>query len=140
MRTFVSALISTAFCLPCAALADEITSLHPEQAYPDNAAPASQDRYAGFVEDIQKKLHENGFDAGPVNGVFDSKTQAALAQFQLSRTLPVSGMLDERTLAELGVAPPPSETAAASEPPPSEPASASAEPSSSTGPSSEPSR
>lgn len=41
--------------------------------------------------------------AGPVNGDFDGKTQAALAQFQLSRDLPASGQLDDRTAAELGV-------------------------------------
>lgn len=44
-----------------------------------------------------------GFDAGPVNGDFGHKTQAALAQLQLSRTLPASGPLDDETLAELGV-------------------------------------
>ena len=44
-----------------------------------------------------------GSDWDPVNGDFGSKTQTALGQFQRSRTLPASGMLDARTLAELGV-------------------------------------
>jgi peptidoglycan hydrolase-like protein with peptidoglycan-binding domain len=52
---------------------------------------------------VQQKLHEQGFDAGPVNGDFGAKTQAALTQFQLSRALPASGMLDEETLAALGL-------------------------------------
>lgn len=52
---------------------------------------------------MQEKLRELGFDAGPVNGDFGSKTQAALAQFQLSRAIPASGQLDDQTLAELGV-------------------------------------
>lgn len=37
---------------------------------------------------------------------FGHKTQAALAQFQLSRAIPAGGQLDEKTLSELGVARP----------------------------------
>jgi peptidoglycan hydrolase-like protein with peptidoglycan-binding domain len=59
--------------------------------------------YNAFYQRVQEKLHEQGFDAGPFNGDFGSKTQAALGQFQLSRTLPASGQLDDQTLAELGV-------------------------------------
>ena len=40
--------------------------------------------YAEFNKRVQQKLQELGFDAGPVNGDFGSKTQAALAQFQLA--------------------------------------------------------
>ena len=43
------------------------------------------------------------FDAGPVNGDWNERTQAALAQFQLSVPMPAGGQLDEPTLAELGV-------------------------------------
>jgi peptidoglycan hydrolase-like protein with peptidoglycan-binding domain len=57
----------------------------------------------GFISEVQEKLRALGFDAGPVNGDFGSKTQAALAQFQLSRTIPASGQLDNETLDELGV-------------------------------------
>ena len=56
-----------------------------------------------IIKQVQQKLHQQGFDAGPVNGDFGAKTQAALAQFQLSRVLPASGALDDQTLAELGV-------------------------------------
>jgi len=52
---------------------------------------------------VQEKLRALGFDAGPVNGDFGTKTQAALAQFQLTASLPVSGQLDDPTLDELGV-------------------------------------
>jgi peptidoglycan hydrolase-like protein with peptidoglycan-binding domain len=103
-----SRLLSTAaatLLVPFGAIAaDELTSLHPEEAYPDNAASlASPGRYAGFIKRVQEKLHERGFAAGPVNGDFGSKTQAALAQFQLFSGLPVNGMPDDLTLAELGV-------------------------------------
>ena len=95
---------ATALVSAGAVAGDEFTSLHPEAAYPDSAQQASsQDRYTEFNKRVQQALHEQGFDAGPVNGEFWSKTQAALAQFQLSRTLPASGQLDDATLAALGV-------------------------------------
>ena len=83
--------------------ADPFTSLHPEEAYPDPEPPISEDAYAGFIRQVQEKLRALGFDAGPANGDFGAKTQAALAQFQLSRTIPASGQLDDPTLAELGI-------------------------------------
>jgi peptidoglycan hydrolase-like protein with peptidoglycan-binding domain len=90
---------------------DPFTSNHPEKAYPDNAPPlTSPGPYSGLVKQVQEKLHEEGFDAGPLNGDFGSKTQAALAQFQLARDLPASGMLDERTLYELDLEPVSSES------------------------------
>jgi peptidoglycan hydrolase-like protein with peptidoglycan-binding domain len=79
------------------------TALHPESQEPDPTAQPSADPYTGFVSQVQEKLRELGFDAGPVNGDFGTKTQAALAQFQLSRTIPAGGQLDDLTLHELGV-------------------------------------
>ena len=87
-----------------ASAASPFTSLHPEESIPDPAAPTSQGLYSDFISRVQKKLRELGFDAGPVNGDFGTKTQAALAQFQLSRAIPAGGQLDNETLAELGVA------------------------------------
>jgi peptidoglycan hydrolase-like protein with peptidoglycan-binding domain len=79
------------------------TSLNPEAAIPDPPAPVSAGPYSGFISQVQEKLRALGFDAGPTNGDFGEKTQAALAQFQLSRAIPASGQLDDRTLGELGV-------------------------------------
>lgn len=95
---------SVMLLMPLGAIAaDAFTSLHPEEAHPDTTSQASADRYTDFNKRVQETLHALGFDAGPVNGDFGSKTQAALAQFQLSRALPASGQLDDRTRAELGV-------------------------------------
>jgi peptidoglycan hydrolase-like protein with peptidoglycan-binding domain len=86
--------------------ASALTSLHPEAAYPDDAPRlTSPGPYSVLYEAVQWKLRDLGFDAGPINGDLGPKTQAAIAQFQKSRDLPVSGMLDERTLDELGVQP-----------------------------------
>lgn len=64
----------------------------------------SADAYAGFISRVQDRLRELGFAPGPTNGDFGAETQAALAQFQLSRVIPASGQLDDQTLGELGVA------------------------------------
>lgn len=85
------------------ATAGPFTDIHPEAAYPDPAQAASTDPYTGFIARVQEKLGQLGFAAGPANGDFGEKTQAALGQFQLARDLPVSGQLDTQTLAELGV-------------------------------------
>jgi peptidoglycan hydrolase-like protein with peptidoglycan-binding domain len=105
MRLLLAFAASAALLLgsPVAIAADPFTSLHPEEAYPDPEKPISQDQYFGFISQVQEKLRALGFDAGPPNGDFGAKTQAALAQFQLSRTIPASGQLDDQTLAELGV-------------------------------------
>lgn len=97
---------------PLARGASAFTALHPEAALPDSTEQPSEDAYTGFVKQVQERLRALGFDAGPVNGDFGPKTQAALAQFQLSRTLPASGSLDDETLAELGVKREPAEASA----------------------------
>jgi peptidoglycan hydrolase-like protein with peptidoglycan-binding domain len=100
LRSF--AVVAT-LMVPLGAFAAEFTSLHPEEAYPDPTGQVSPDAFTGFIGRVQEKLRELGFAAGPVNGDFGAKTQAALAQFQLSRAIPASGSLDDLTLAELGV-------------------------------------
>ena len=102
LRNLACAILLAAAPLGAGA-AGAFTALHPEEAYPDPAQSGSPDPYTGFIRSVQEKLREFGFDAGPPNGDFGAKTQAALAQFQLSRDLAVSGQLDDQTLAELGV-------------------------------------
>ena len=93
-------LIFVLLLLPLSALG---SGLHPEEDHPDPVEQVSADPYTGFISEVQEKLRALGFDAGPVNGDFGGKTQAALAQFQLSRVIPASGQLDEQTLHDLGV-------------------------------------
>lgn len=89
---------------PLAAFAQSaFTSLHPEDQYPDPPAQATAHPYSDFIMQVQQSLRAHGFDGGPPNGDFGTKTQAALAQFQLARNIPASGQLDDHTLAELGV-------------------------------------
>lgn len=106
-------LILLCLLAPLAALASgPFTSLHPEEHLPDAVEQPSSDPYTGFISKVQEELQALGFDPGPVNGDLNAKTQAAIAQFQLSRVIPAGGQLDELTLQELGVERP-SESAAA---------------------------
>lgn len=83
-----------------------VSDMHPEEAYPDDVpALVSPGPYVDLLRQVQEQLRGLDFDAGPVNGASSSKLQAALAQFQLARNLPASGMLDQRTLLELGLDP-----------------------------------
>jgi Putative peptidoglycan binding domain len=79
------------------------TAIHPEEQYPDPKGSVSWDPYNGLISRVQERLRALGFAAGPVNGDFSTKTQAALVQFQLSASIPASGQLDDQTLEELGV-------------------------------------
>ena len=78
------------------ALADEALPGNP----PRMTSPGPYDE---FTKQIQQKLTELGFYAGPVNGDFGPQTQAALAQYQQANLLPVSGMPDAPTLLDLDV-------------------------------------
>ena len=95
-----------------------VSDMHPEEAYPDEApALVSPGPYVEVTKQVQQRLRELDFDPGPVNGASSSKLQAALAQFQLSEALPVSGMLDQRTMLALGLDPADLVTASQDAPP-----------------------
>ena len=117
MKTFVH-LIAGALVMGAssAALADRpVGAMHPEESIPDNLPRlTSPGPYDEFTKQLQQKLNALGFDAGPANGAFGEKTQAALAQFQLATLLPASGMPDARTLLELDLQLPESTTEATS--------------------------
>ena len=99
LRLFLLGLLAPAIALG----AGPFTSLHPEAAHPDPDTRVQSGPYSGLISQVQERLRALGFDAGPVNGDFGEKTQAALAQFQLSATIPASGQLDDQTLAKLGI-------------------------------------
>jgi len=97
--------VAIAVGVPAAALAGpEFSRSHPEAQYPDNGKSVSLgEPYEPLLKQVQEKLRANGFDAGPANGTYSTKMQAALAQFQLASSLPASGALDDATLFALGV-------------------------------------
>lgn len=55
------------------------------------------------VLEVQVRLKAEGFDPGPLDGIFGPKTQAALQAFQKSRRLEPTGKLNSPTLRLLGL-------------------------------------
>jgi len=64
---------------------------------------AGQNQSPELVKQAQEKLSAAGHDAGAADGIIGPKTQAALKEFQQSKSIEPSGRLDPQTLAELGV-------------------------------------
>jgi peptidoglycan hydrolase-like protein with peptidoglycan-binding domain len=61
----------------------------------------------GNIQAAEARLKDFGVDPSPVDGRLTAQTQAAVRAFQARDGLPVSGLLDDATRAELklGVAP-----------------------------------
>lgn len=55
------------------------------------------------VQQIQQKLNDQGYNAGPVDGKFGPKTQEALRKFQQAQGIQATGQVDQQTMAALGV-------------------------------------
>lgn len=52
---------------------------------------------------IQETLNKEGFAAGPVNGMWDKQTSAAIHNYQVKQSLEPTGVLDGKTLKALKV-------------------------------------
>lgn len=59
----------------------------------------------GTVTEIQTRLKEWGYYSGEVDGVYGSKTEAAVRYFQSKNGLSVDGQVGNQTLAALGITP-----------------------------------
>lgn len=55
------------------------------------------------IQQVQERLKAEGVDPGPVDGVMNPRTEAALRQYQEKHGLPVSGAADEATLRRLQI-------------------------------------
>jgi peptidoglycan hydrolase-like protein with peptidoglycan-binding domain len=75
--------------------------------------------------EAQKKLNQEGFDAGRADGKWGTKTTEAVKSFQEKNNLPPTGKLDEQTLADLGIGTPSGTGRSASEKQSSEPSESS---------------
>ena len=68
------------------------------------AAGASAPKYgASTIRKVQETLNARGFKAGAANGVLGETTRSALRAFQKSENIVVTGNLNPRTLARLGI-------------------------------------
>jgi peptidoglycan hydrolase-like protein with peptidoglycan-binding domain len=102
-------LLLTTMLIPAAALAQQVQQAQaqqeqqPQQEQQAQPRQPAADPYVERNKRVQEMLRQRGFYNGPINGDIGPNTQAAIAQFQLSLPMPASGMLDETTLAALGV-------------------------------------
>jgi peptidoglycan hydrolase-like protein with peptidoglycan-binding domain len=55
------------------------------------------------VEDLQRRLGDQGFNPGRIDGIYGRNTQRAVRRFQQARRLYPDGIADARTLRELGI-------------------------------------
>ena len=55
------------------------------------------------IREVQRALLRRGYDAGPEDGSFGPWTARALRMFQKAQQLPVTGQLDDRSLAALQI-------------------------------------
>ncbi len=55
------------------------------------------------IQNLQQVLKDNGFSPGPVDGVMGPQTGSAIREFQKSKSLEPTGMLDQKTQEALGV-------------------------------------
>lgn len=55
------------------------------------------------IRSVQQALNDQGYNAGPADGVMGPSTEEALRRFQQAKNLPQTGQPDGRTLAALGV-------------------------------------
>src|SRR5262249_2028977 len=52
---------------------------------------------AALLREVQRRLREDGFYAGPIDGAFGPVTRGALSQYQSKHGLPRTGALDDAT-------------------------------------------
>lgn len=77
-------------------VAPEPAAAAPAPAPVEEAALSLDD-----VREIQERLRNFGFNSGPVDGVAGPMTAAAVMRYEQDRTLPQTGTLDRRLLAQL---------------------------------------
>lgn len=93
----------------------------PGSAQPPSPCPTLAIGSRGpSVTQLQQLLRNQGFDPGPIDGIFGSRTQAAVRAFQQEVDLVVDGIVGIRTWTALGVncgtTPPPSTCPAGTRP------------------------
>lgn len=91
---------------PPAAPSEPVAAPAPAPATPPAAGPspkATVEIDTATIARAQARLNALGFQAGTADGIAGNRTRQAIRQFQQSKGLPVTGVLDGPTLAALGL-------------------------------------
>lgn len=97
LRTILVAVVLAAVIIPVLLFGVQDYSSVEESAVLKVGSSGSQ------VKTLQTKLNNWGYDAGTVDGIFGSKTQAAVKRFQQKNGLVVDGIVGAKTAAALGM-------------------------------------
>lgn len=97
LRTVCTVLIIAAIAVPIIAFGGGNASETEESAVLKIGSSGTQ------VRTLQTKLNNWGYDAGTVDGIFGSKTQAAVKRFQQKNGLVADGIVGSKTAAALGM-------------------------------------
>jgi putative peptidoglycan binding protein len=79
------------------------TTTTTQAATPMTAATATSAYAASTIRAVQQALNSRGYNAGAVDGQWNTATQDAVRRFQQVSGLPVTGDLNAPTLSALGV-------------------------------------
>lgn len=97
LRTVCAVLIIAAIAVPIIAFGGGNAYETEESAVLKIGSSGTQ------VRTLQTKLNNWGYDAGTVDGIFGSKTQAAVKRFQQKNGLVADGIVGSKTAAALGM-------------------------------------
>lgn len=74
----------------------EMTAVAARPGTPPQPAPR-------YVREAQRALRDLGYEPGPVDGVVGPRTREALAKYQRSEKIAVTGRLDPETMVRLDI-------------------------------------
>lgn len=72
-------------------------------AYQEPSSATGWDGFDPVVKQAQNILAARGYDPGAADGMFGTKTENALREYQRDNNMEQTGLLDDRTLASLGL-------------------------------------
>jgi peptidoglycan hydrolase-like protein with peptidoglycan-binding domain len=98
MHTWVAVLIVSVLWL-CPIMGEAGTAGKTGEQRPEQPQLLTQET----LKVLQERLKAEGVYTGPVDGVLNDQTEAALRQYQEKQGLPVSGAADEATLKQLQI-------------------------------------
>lgn len=85
--------------------ASERTTADNQRTPPIRARTPEADLDNVTIRAVQEALQRQGFQVGPVDGVWGAQTASSIGNFQRSRGMAASGVLDASTLGALGLLP-----------------------------------
>ena len=74
-----------------------------DYAYYDYGPAADYEYWRGLGESVQSELARRGYYHGEVDGVIGSRSRAAVREFQASKGLPATGLIDARLMKALRI-------------------------------------